>query len=301
MYHFLFNTNHCNADLRWYLKPSKVLCSPKMQTDFTHIAQFPQLDESFQLSEKSIAFYRTHGYVKLKNVLSPEVIYFYENEITDLVFKLNKLTKPMAERTTYERAFLQIMNLWEESEAVKTFVFSKRLAAIAAALMGVSGVRLYHDQALYKEPTGGITPWHADQFYWPLSNNNTITAWIPLQATPLEMGPLAFAEKSQHVAIGRNEAISDESERLLAEAMQTFNINETPFDLGEVSFHSGWTFHRAGANVSGKARKVMTVIYMDENIEVQQPQNQYQQADLERWLANKPVGSVPDSYLNPVL
>lgn len=60
-------------------------------------------------------------------------------------------------------------------------------------LLGVSRVRLYHDQAFYKEPEGGITPWHADQFYWPLSDDRAITAWVPLQKTPLAMGPIAFA------------------------------------------------------------------------------------------------------------
>ena len=59
------------------------------------------------------------------------------------------------------------------------------------------GVRMYHDQALYKEAGGGITPWHADQYYWPLETDKTITAWIPLQATPLEMGPLEFSAGSQ--------------------------------------------------------------------------------------------------------
>ena len=32
---------------------------------------------------------------------------------------------------------------------------------------------------------------------------------------------------------------------------------------GEVSFHSGWTFHRAEGNSTQHPRKVMTVIYMD--------------------------------------
>ncbi len=260
-----------------------------------------QLETPFVLPETAIHFYQQNGYVKLKHVLSEELISFFEEEITNLVFKLNKLTKPMAERTTYERAFLQIMNLWEESDEVKSLVFSKRLAQIAANLMGVDGVRIYHDQALYKEPTGGITPWHADQFYWPLSNTNTITAWIPLQYTPLEMGALAFAEKSQNVEIGRNEAISDESERKLAIAMQDFIINETPFELGEISFHSGWTYHRAGANVSDKARKVMTMIYMDKDIEVSKPTNDFQEADLARWLSNKSINTKADGALNPIL
>ena len=62
--------------------------------------------------------------------------------------------------------------------------------------MEVEGVRLYHDQALFKEAEGGITPWHADQYYWPLSTSKTITYWIPLQAIPLEMGPLEFSAGS---------------------------------------------------------------------------------------------------------
>ena len=273
----------------------------KMTAEINKTDLLKELNEPFSLSQKAIDFYRENGYVKLKNVLSAEVINYYGEIITDLVFKLNKLTKPMEERTTYEKAFLQIMNMWLENEDVKKFVFSKKLAKIAAELMGVSGVRLYHDQALYKESSGGITPWHADQFYWPLSNNNTVTVWIPLQKTPLEMGALAFAEKSQGVEIGRDKEISDESEALLAKAMNDFNLSEAPFDLGEVSFHSGWTYHRAGANVSGKARKVMTMIYMDKDIKVTSPKNNYQEADWKKWLSGKEIGSVADGELNPVL
>ena len=234
-------------------------------------------------------------------MLSENLLAYYGELITDLVFRLNKLTKPMEERTTYERAFLQVMNLWRESEEVKEFVFSRRLAKIAADLMQTSGVRLYHDQALYKESAGGITPWHADQFYWPLSSPKTATVWIPLQATSMEMGPLAFAEKSHHVEIGRDLKISNESEALMNEALKQFELNETPFDLGEVSFHAGWLFHRAGANTSGSPRKVMTMIYMDQNQKIVQPRNEYQQADWETWLLSRPVGGPADRELNPVL
>lgn len=272
-----------------------------MQTTAETMTLVEELNTPFEVSPEAIAFYREFGYVKLKNVLSAEVLEYYGGIITDLVFKLNKLTKPMEERTTYERAFLQIMNLWREDETAKEFVFSKRLAKIAADLMEVEGVRLYHDQALYKEPSGGITPWHADQYYWPLASPKTTTVWIPLQATPMEMGPLAFAEKSQSVEIGRDLKISDESEAMMQESLKQFHLHETPFDLGEVSYHAGWLFHRAGANVSNQARKVMTMIYMDEDQRVMQPKNDNQVADWETWLASVPVGSIPDSPLNPVL
>lgn len=262
-----------------------------------------ELDSPYTLNAAAIAFYRQNGYVKLKNVLSEAVLAHYGPIISDQVIRLNTLTKPMHERTTYERAFLQIMNLWREDEAVRDFVFSKRLARIATELMGVRGVRLYHDQALYKEPSGGITPWHADQFYWPLSSPNTVTVWIPLQETPMEMGPLAFAEGSQHVEIGRDIEISDDSERLLADALQreNFPLNNTPFALGEVSFHAGWTFHRAGPNVSDQPRRVMTMIYMDQDQIIAEPRNRYQRADWAKWLDSKPVGGPPESALNPVL
>ena len=169
--------------------------------------------------------------------------------------------------------------------------------------MGVKGVRIYHDQALYKEPSGGITPWHADQFYWPLASPNTVTVWIPLQQTPMEMGPLAFAEGSQHVEIGRDTEISDASEKILADELQqqNFLMHDSPFDLGEVSYHAGWTFHRAGPNVSDQPRKVMTMIYMDLDQVIMPPRNKYQVADHAKWLDNVPVGSHPKDDLNPVL
>lgn len=260
-----------------------------------------ELNAPFTLPAGAVDFYRERGYVKLRDLLSPALLAHYGELITDWVFKLNRMTKPMGERTTYEKAFLQVMNLWRENDGIRDFVFSRRLARIAAELMGVQGVRLYHDQALYKEAGGGITPWHADQFYWPLSSDHTVTVWIPLQETPMDMGPLAFAEGSQRVEIGRDKEISDESEALLAEALKAFPVHDTPFALGEVSFHGGWTFHRAGPNVSGKARKVMTMIYMDRDIRVAEPRHAAQRNDLRAWLAGKPAGSPADGPLNPVL
>ncbi|MGF7216786.1 ectoine hydroxylase-related dioxygenase (phytanoyl-CoA dioxygenase family) [Spirosoma lacussanchae] len=274
-----------------------------MEATIDKTSLLQELASPYSVSPEAIAFYRQNGYVKLKQVLSPAVLAYYGDIITELVFRLNTLDKPMHERTTYERAFLQIMNLWQEDEQAREFVFSKRLAQLAADLMGVEGVRLYHDQALYKEPSGGITPWHADQFYWPLASPHTVTVWIPLQATPMEMGPLAFAEGSQHVEIGRDLEISDESETVLSGLLQqqNFPLNDTPFELGEVSYHAGWTFHRAGPNVSESPRKVMTMIYMDKNQIIMPPRNRYQVADHARWLANVPAGSHPQDELNPVL
>ena len=226
-----------------------------------------------------------------------------EPAITGKVIELNTMHLPMADRTTYQKAFLQVENLWEHSEAVRDFVFSRRLARIAAELLGVDGVRLYHDQALYKEAGGGLTPWHADQYYWPLATDRTVTAWIPLQETPLSMGPLAFARGSHRFSYGRDLPISDASEAAVQEALaaRDFPLVQEPFGLGDVSFHLGWTFHRAAPNGTGTPRRVMTVIYIDANAVVAEPVNDYQRADLARWLGNTPPGHVPSTELNPLL
>lgn len=273
---------------------------PAQATPAVH-AHSEELDAPFSLSREQIAFYRENGYVKLKHVFSPELLEHYRRAIQARVAELSADALPLEQRTTYGKAFLQVMNLWTESDTVREFVFGKRLARIAAELMGATGVRVYHDQALYKEPGGGITPWHADQYYWPVSSDKMITAWVPLQSTPPEMGPLAFCQKSQQFPIGRDLEISDKSEQTLEEALNRFVTDDGEFDLGEVSFHAGWTFHRAGANSTDRPREVMTVIYMDEAMTLAEPKNKDQVNDVARWCPGVQVGAPIASPLNPVL
>lgn len=265
------------------------------------IASF--LQTPFQLTEQQVAFYRENRYIKLKQVLNGETVAFFNEAISKQVAVMNKEEKPLEERTTYGKAFLQLFNLWREDAVVKQLVFSKRLAKIAADLMEVDGVRIYHDQALFKEGGGGITPWHADQYYWPLETDKTVTAWIPLQATPLELGPLEFSAGSHSIVDGRDLEISDESEAAIQQRLRVTDFKHViePFDLGEVSFHSGWVFHRAGANTTDQVRKVMTVIYMDKDMVLKQPENKNQINDWNTWCPGAKVGDVIDTPLNPVL
>ena len=150
---------------------------------------FELLNQPYSLTQEQINFFKKYRFIKLKNVFSSELIDHFNSIISEVVDHLNTQEVPLEKRDTYGKAFLQLFNLWRESDAVKSLCFSKRLAKIAAGLMEVEGVRMYHDQALFKEAQGGITPWHADQYYWPLDSDKTITAWIPLQGTPLGHGP----------------------------------------------------------------------------------------------------------------
>lgn len=261
------------------------------------------LDTPYALTPEHIAFYEEHRYIKLKHVLDAPTLAHYNRVITEQVALLNQVNKPLDQRDTYGKAFLQLFNLWQHNPDIKTLIFSKRLAQIAADLMQVEGVRLYHDQALFKEAGGGITPWHADQHYWPLATDKTITAWIPLQATPKEMGPLEFSAKSHEILEGRELAISDKSEALIRKRLSILDFEHViePFDAGEVSFHSGWVFHRAGANTTDQVRKVMTIIYMDRDMRLKAPKNKGQMNDWHTWCPGATIGEIIDTPLNPVL
>lgn len=262
-----------------------------------------ELDTPYPLNAGQIQFYQKHRYIKLKQVLSESTLHFFNAGISRVVEGENSRTTALETRSTYGKAFLQVFNLWRENPAIRRLVFSRRLAKIAADLMQTDGVRLYHDQALFKEPGGGITPWHADQYYWPLETDRTITVWIPLQAVPLDMGPLEFSAGSHRIVTGRELNISDESERQIGEKLRVTDFPHIveAFDLGEVSFHSGWVFHRAGANTSASMRKVMTVIYMDRDMVLKRPENESQLNDWNTWCPGAEVGAVIDTPLNPVL
>jgi ectoine hydroxylase-related dioxygenase (phytanoyl-CoA dioxygenase family) len=261
------------------------------------------LAKPFKLTDEQIQFYQKNRFIKLKNVFDEETISFFNNAISNRVALMNTESTPLDQRSTYGKAFLQLFNLWREDELVKTFIFSERLAKIASDLMQVDGVRIYHDQALFKEGGGGITPWHADQYYWPLETDKTVTAWIPLQETPLELGPLEFSAGSHQIVEGRDLEIGDESEIVIQQKLKVTNFDHIieAFDLGEVSFHSGWVFHRAGANTTNQMRKVMTIIYMDKDMVLKNPENKNQINDWNTWCPGATIGEVINTPINPIL
>lgn len=261
------------------------------------------LEQPYLLSEEQVQWYDANRYIKLKAVLNEETVAYYSRIISDKVAELSREERPLTQRDTYGKAFLQLFNLWREDERIKALVFSRRLARIATDLMQTRGARLYHDQALYKEPGGGYTPWHADQYYWPLATDKSITAWMPLQATPLEMGPLEFSAGSHCIVEGRELEIGEESEVAIQQKLRVTDFKHVveAFEEGEISFHSGWVFHRAGTNDTADMRRVMTVIYMDRDMLLKQPENKNQVNDWNTWCPGARINEVIDTPLNPVL
>ncbi len=152
-----------------------------------------ELGRPYPVSREQIEAFRSDGFIRLPAVFSPDLLGYFGTLISDVVEAEDTNEIPLEERGAYARAFTQITNLWARHERVRPFSLNQRCARIASELLGCDGVRMWHDQALFKQAAGGMTPWHVDQFFWPMSSDQSITAWIPLQATSVESGALQFA------------------------------------------------------------------------------------------------------------
>ena len=163
--------------------------------------------------------------------------------------------------------------MWLTNEIFRQFVLSPRIAEIAAALLGVARVRLYHDNALAKEPGCGRTPWHYDEDHFPIASPNVCTAWIPLQAIPQHMGPLAFAigmDTYQLVEDVPHSRFDKSYDRSISQtfAERQVAVDDGPFELGEISFHHALSFHTAGPNNTPDSRMVLATTYFEDGARV---------------------------------
>lgn len=167
------------------------------------------------------------------------------------------------EKSPYEQSFQQCINLWEDNPAVRLLTFHPRIGAAAAALLGVPALRLWHDQALYKEAGGRGTDAHQDQGYWPIAETDTITAWVPFDGSTLESGAMGYIPGSHRFGVRKFVNIFfGEPEDLLG-APESRGIAPVFVEVprGGVAFHHGLTFHLAKPNQSAQTRRVHTMIY----------------------------------------
>jgi len=262
------------------------------------------LDDQFDLHPSLVDDFTSSGHVCVRGLVAPDVVAAIRPAIEAAARERTEHVGPLEERDTYGKAFLQAANLWKLDEAVCRFVFARRFAGVAAGLLQVPGVRLYHDQALIKEAGGGPTPWHQDQRYWPLDSDRTITMWLPLVAVPIEVGSMTFASGSHRLGDLCGPGISDDSEALFAEAVRQRSLptaSHGALAVGDATFHAGWTLHRAPANPTGGHRPVMTVIYFADGTRVSEPADDLQRFDLAVWLKGLAPGDLAASARNPLL
>jgi ectoine hydroxylase-related dioxygenase (phytanoyl-CoA dioxygenase family) len=212
-----------------------------------------------------IEAFRTDGYVVVPDLLTTDELARFGPAVTQAVHDRKAGDhRSLDEKSRYEQSFTQCQNLWEDHPEVRPLTFHPRVGQAAAELIGAERVRLWHDQALYKEPGGRETDAHQDQPYWPIEEPLTLTAWIPFEGSTLQSGAMGYVPGSHRSGLRRFVNIFwGEPEDLLSspEISGTEPVFvEVP--VGGVAFHHGLTAHLAKANLTDRPRAVHTVIYL---------------------------------------
>ena len=265
--------------------------------------ELPDLDDERETDPRAVVAFARDGHAFVGSLASAGEVAAYRPGLVAAAESRRFERRPLAERDTYGKAFLQMMNLWTVDDAARRFVCARRFAKVAADLLGVDGVRLYHDQALFKEPDGGPTPWHQDQVYWPLGTASTVTMWMPLVDIDEQVGSMVFASGSHLRGDAGAGEISDRSDAAISQLIEQEGIalsTHGALRAGDATFHAGWTLHSAGANPTGTMREVITVIYYADGARVAEPTPR-QQFDLQLWLNGLAPGDLAAGERHPLL
>jgi len=268
------------------------------------VSSLPVLHPSVDASAEQIRDVADHGHTVVRGLASVAEVDVFRPAIEKAVRNATATTRALDDRDTYGKAFLQVPNLCFADAVARAFTFAPRFAKVAAQLLGVDGVRLYHDQALFKEPRGGHTPWHQDQTYWPLDTDRTITMWMPLVDVPAEVGSMTFVDGSHRQGSLGGWVIGDESQERFEEMVVARGFSTSTHGAmraGDATFHTGWTLHRAPGNPTDLLRSVMTIIYVADGTRVGPVDSGFRAFDQQLWLGGAQPGELVGGPGNPLL
>lgn len=210
--------------------------------------------------------FQRNGIVVIENVFSDAELERFGEAVDDAVAaETGDDRRPLESRSRYEQSFRQCLNLWTRYPNVCAFSTDPRPAAIAARLLGTESVRLWHDQALYKESGGRQTDPHQDHPYWPIIEHDLVTAWVPLDGSTVENGAMSYWPGSHREGLHRFVNIfGDEEPEDIGTTAALADIQPMTIEVprGAIAFHHALTAHRANPNKSATTRRVHTMIYM---------------------------------------
>jgi phytanoyl-CoA hydroxylase len=162
-----------------------------------------------------------------------------------------------------ERVVVQRVNLWSVDPVVARYVLGPALGGMLAALAGVDGLRLLHDQTFFKPPWADGIALHRDLPNWPFDDRRALQVWIALDAADRANGCLAYLPASHDVGAGATAPIRGSMARLLDEEPRLADVEPVlvEVDRGDAVVHSGMVVHASGANLSPRWRRALTAQY----------------------------------------
>ncbi|MDE2853080.1 MAG: phytanoyl-CoA dioxygenase family protein [Chloroflexota bacterium] len=224
------------------------------------------------LTKEQINFYQENGYIIIEDFLSPEELETWRQRVDDAVARRGN--RKLADRSEvddeseegkYRRLrFVQRLNLWTDHAGMRELMLDPRLGKMASELAGVDGMRIWHDQALNKQPWANPTGWHLDNPLWSYSSRDALSIWVALDDATLQNGCLYFLPGAHKTATFDTSNIGPNISDLFDLYPQWAKLESAPAPMkaGSCSFHNGLMPHGAGANMTPGWRRAMTCGYM---------------------------------------
>jgi ectoine hydroxylase-related dioxygenase (phytanoyl-CoA dioxygenase family) len=230
----------------------------------------------YQVGQNQITSYQDQGFIVIEDFLSPDELEQWRETVMNAVRKRKGQKMPgkdtkigeddgiNEDSAYYGKVFDQLLNLWQTDDGVKALMFDERIGQLAAQLAGVDGIRIWHDQALFKRPWANPTSWHLDTPFWSFSDRKALSIWIALDDATLENGCLFFIPRSYNETGFENKGIGKNMDGIFEVYPQFVNTRAVaaPMKAGSCSFHNGLTIHGANANMTNGFRRAMTCAYM---------------------------------------
>ncbi|HZP83634.1 MAG TPA: phytanoyl-CoA dioxygenase family protein [Chthonomonadaceae bacterium] len=221
-----------------------------------------------QLTAEQIASYRKNGFLVIENFLDADELARWQTATQEAVDERlaskGILTNQGDPDAYYAQVFTQCLKLADTHPVMRELMFDPRLGRMAATLAGVDGIRIWHDQALFKPPFGNPTAWHLDDPYWSFDSRDAISIWVALDDATLANGCMWYIPGSHLTATYENVGIGQNQADLFRVYPQWREIEPVagPCPAGSAVFHNGLTAHGAGANMTNRPRRAMTCAYM---------------------------------------
>jgi phytanoyl-CoA hydroxylase len=260
------------------------------------------------LSKTQIESYRDNGFVVIENFLTASELEHWRQAVGEAITSRGNTKLAGRENDAcwqagdgfYDRVFVQRINLWQDSPAMRKLMLDPRLGKIATELANVEGIRIWHDQALIKQSRGNPIGWHLDNPYWSFSSKDAISIWVALGDVTSDNGCLYFIPGSHKTATFDNANIGQTTGDLFRvyTAWANQDAQAGVMKAGSCSFHNGLVAHGAGANMTPRARRAMTCAYMPDGSTFNGQQNVL----LDSYLSRLSVGDVLENdEQNPLI
>ena len=210
-----------------------------------------------QLTQQQVDFYQENGYIVVDDFLTPDELETWRRQIADAVEQrdgritaggMRSSERIVDEESAYfDKVFVHRQNLWIDHVGMRELMWDPCLGKMVSELAGVDGMRIWHDQALIKQPWANPTGWHLDNPSWSYSSHDTVTIWVALDDATRDNGCLYFLPGAHKTATFDNSGIGPNISDLFEIYPRWAELQSVaaPMKAGSCSFHNGLMPHDA--------------------------------------------------------